>query len=136
MELYKNEKEIETKNSISYFLFSNSNNNKTSKKSSTLMFGGDYTNNKKNENDNSQKNEHKKVPMFGNNNTVNTNNNNNKTPKFEFSVADIKPYNVRNPENQKMLKNLEDLVDFYKNIFSEDDLKKICFLIDKLSNEL
>jgi hypothetical protein len=85
------------------------------------------------------KNDHKKIPMFGDNNTVNKNNtknSNNTTHKFEFSAANIKPYNVRNSEHQKMLVDLRGLVDYYMNIFSEEDLKKILFLIDKLKNEL
>ena len=137
MELFKEEKELEKKgNSISDFLFSQTNNNKTSNKSSTLMFGGIYSNNKTQVNNNTQKNEHKKIPMFVDNNTVKPNNNNNITHKFEFSAADIKPYNVRNPEHQKMLVDLRGLVDYYMNLFSEEDQKKICFLIDKLKSEL
>ena len=102
------------------------------------MFGGEYSNNKHPENNNIQKNDHKKIPMFGENNAVNANNtkNNNKSYKFEFSAADIKPYNVRNSEHQRMLVDLRGLVDYYMNVFSEEDQKKICFLIDKLKNEL
>ena len=139
MALFKDDKEIDKKNSMSDFLFSTTSNNKTSNKSSTLMFGGEYSNNKSSENNNTQKNDHKKIPMFGDNNTVNKNNTknrNNTTYKFEFSAADIKPYNVRNSEHQKMLVDLRGLVDYYMNIFSEEDLKKILFLIDKLKNEL
>ena len=141
MALFKDDKEIDKKNSMSNFLFSttnNTNNNKTQNKSSTLMFGGEYSNNKHPENNNIQKNDHKKIPMFGDNNAVNANNtkNNNKSYKFEFSAADIKPYNVRNSEHQRMLVDLRGLVDYYMNVFSEEDQKKICFLIDKLKNEL
>ena len=141
MALFKDDKEIDKKNSKSNFLFSttnNTNNNKTQNKSSTLMFGGEYSNNKNPENNNIQKNDHKKIPMFGENNAVNANNtkNNNKSYKFEFSAADIKPYNVRNSEHQRMLVDLRGLVDYYMNVFSEEDQKKICFLIDKLKNEL
>ena len=138
MALFKDDKEIDKKNSMSDFLFSTTNNNKTQNKSSTLMFGGEYSNNKHPENNIIQKNDHKKIPMFGDNNAVNANNtkNNNKIYKFEFSAADIKPYNVRNSEHQRMLVDLRGLVDYYMNVFSEEDQKKICFLIDKLKNEL
>ena len=149
MALFKDDKEIDKKNSMSNFLFSttnNTNNNKTQNKSSTLMFGGEYSNNKHPENNIIQKYDHKKIPMFGDNNAVTlilvsiaiiaTYNVNNKIYKFEFSAADIKPYNVRNSEHQRMLVDLRGLVDYYMNVFSEEDQKKICFLIDKLKNEL
>ena len=139
MALFKDDKEIETKNSMSNFLFSNNANIKKPNKSSTLMFGGEYSNNEHLEKYKRQKNENKKVPMFGGNGTVNSNNgnkNNNSSHTFDFPIMDSKPYNVVNFEHQKMLTDLRGLIDYYINIFSDEDRQKICFLIDKLKSDL
>ena len=144
----KHEEKIEKINSMKDFLFSYDNVNKknqpqtnkqTTNKPSTLMFGGDYSKNKNVENivHNSG---HKKIPMFGNldnNITKNTNNiSNNNKYTFDFSAINTRPYNVVNDEHQKMLLDLRTLVDYYSNIISEDDKKKIIFLIDQLKGEL
>ena len=139
MALFKDDIEIDKKNSMSDFLFSSSNNKKTSNKSSTLMFGGEYSNNKHPDKNNSQNSQHKKIPMFADNKTSDTNNinkNNNMSYKFEFSLSNIKPYNVVNDEHQKMLVDLRSVVDYYSDIISDDDKKKIYFLIDKLKSEM
>ena len=138
MSLFKDDDEIDKKNSMSDFLFSANIKNKASNKSSTLMFGGDYSNNKHSVNNEAQKNEHKKIPMFGDNssNVNNINKNDNLNHTFDITMNNSKPYNVVNSEHQKMLIDLRTLVDSYTNIFSDDDKKKICFLIDKLKSEM
>ena len=123
MELFKDEKEIQKKNSMSDFLFSKDNKNKISNNQSSSS------------QINSQKNEHKKIPMFGDNNSKNINNNN-KSTNTSNNPVNIKPYNVKNPEHQRMLVELESLVDYYMKIFDEEDQKQICFLIDMLKKEL
>ena len=113
----------EKKNSITDFLFSNDNKNKLLNKSTSAPI-------------NQQINEHKKIPMFAD--TTNNINNNKKNTihKLEFDPTNIKPYNVKNQEHQKMLMELKTLVDYYMNIISEEDQRKIYFLIDLLKNEL
>ena len=123
MELFKDEKEIQKKNSMSDFLFSKDNKNKISNNQSSSS------------QINLQKNEHKKIPMFGDNNSKNINNNN-KSHNNINNPVNIKPYNVKNPEHQRMLVELESLVNYYMKIFDEEDQKQICFLIDMLKNEL
>ena len=121
MELFKDEKEIQKKNSMSDFLFSKDNKNKISNNQSSSS------------QINSQKNEHKKIPMFGDNNSKNINN---KSTNTINNPVNIKPYNVKNPDHQRMLVELESLVNYYMKIFDEEDQKQICFLIDMLKNEL
>ena len=155
MALFKDDKDeekiekvekIEKTNSMKDFLFSQDNDNKTNKsttnkqttnKSSTLMFGGDYSKNRSVEN-NEQNNGHKKIPMFGDTNTNKTNNQNNINKKytFDFSTLNSRPYNVVNFEHQKLLVDLRALIDYYTNIFTDDDKKKIIYLIDQLKGEL
>ena len=123
MELFKDEKEIQKKNSMSDFLFFFFNKNKiTNNQSSSSQI-------------NSQKNAHKKIPMFGDKNSKNINNNN-KNTNTSNNPVNIKPYNVKNPDHQRMLVELESLVNYYMKIFDEEDQKQICFLIDMLKKEL
>ena len=145
MALFKDDKEEPEKSkSISEFLFSKDNKGentqKNKPKSSTLMFGGDYSNNKQSIKQNNNNNGHVKIPMFNDNNNKTNNSNQNKKilPTFDFSHMDTTPYNVVNDEHKKKLVELRETVNYYidQKVFSEEDKIKICFLIDKLQNEV
>ena len=136
MALFKDDKDDDNKNSMSDFLFSKCSDPKITNKSSTLMFGGEYRN-KNSFDESTQKKEHKKIPMFGDNSNINTTNKTNSVKHtFDYSKIDNKHYSVVNNDHQKILMDLRSVVDNYKDIISEEDIKKICFLIEQLKNEL
>ena len=75
--------------------------------------------------------------MFGDNSNINTTNKTNSVKHtFDYSKIDNKHYSVVNNDHQKILMDLRSVVDNYKDIISEEDIKKICFLIEQLKNEL